>query len=125
MNYQVLKNIVDRLLQNFACPSCSELISEQDVEIVWAAGNTININVLCPSCNKNAMIRTELAQVNLWKINVDSMPSEIQWKINTLKSELSINEHKSQWPQVKDEEIIDLNKKLKNISWVDELFTDS
>lgn len=119
MNYQILKNIIENLLQSFECPSCSSEISEQNLEIVWAAWSSINVNVNCWSCNKSTLIRTEVATINLWKIDGLKIPDEIKSKIQNLKSEIAPVKKTF----INDEEIISLNKKLKNISWVEDLFS--
>ena len=124
MNYKILKNIIENLLKSFTCPSCTSAINESDLEIVWAAGNTINVNVTCPQCQKNAMIRTEVAHVNLDNINPASIPEDIQQKINALKGEI-LNVWTVKKSSINDKQIIDLNKKLKNISAVWDLFWES
>jgi transcription elongation factor Elf1 len=119
MNYKILKNIVENLLQSFACPSCTKKIEEAGIEIVWAAGNSLNLNIICSECDKCTMVRTEVANINLWKLNWLNIPEEIKSKIKNLKSEISTPTE----TKIKDEEIISLNKKLKWISWVEELFS--
>lgn len=118
MNYKILKNIIENLLWNFSCPTCGSEVSENDLEVIGAAWNSLNINVACPQCSKNIMVKTEVAHIDLWKINAGNIPDEIKNKIKTLKSELPAPTKN----QIKDEQIIDLNNKLKTISWVDELF---
>ncbi len=66
MNYQMLKSIVDSLIQNFKCPDCHGWVSEKDIEIVWAAWKTVNIDVWCPVCNKHTMVKAEVSNMNLW-----------------------------------------------------------
>jgi hypothetical protein len=34
MNYQMLKSIIDSLIQNFKCPDCQTSVSEKDVEVM-------------------------------------------------------------------------------------------
>ena len=124
MNYQILKNIIDNLLNSFTCPSCTCPISEKDIEIVGAAWNTINVNVNCPECHKNAMIRTEVAHINLDNINPANIPADIQQKINSLKWDI-LNVWTVKKSTINDKQITELNKDLKNISWVDDLLSDS
>ncbi len=119
MNYQILKNIIENLVQSFECPSCTEKVDEASIEIVWAAWSSLNININCPACQKSTMVRTEVANINLWKLDALNVPEEIKSKIKNLKSEI-VQAPKS---QIKDEEIVSLNKKLKWMSWVQELFS--
>ena len=124
MNYQILKNIIDNLLNSFTCPSCTCAISEADIEIVGAAWNTINVNVSCPQCQKNAMIRTEVAHVNLDNINPANIPADIQNKIQALKWDiLKVGTVKK--TTINDKQITELNRDLKNISGVTDLFGES
>ena len=117
MNYILLKNIIDNVVQNFICPSCQTPVSEQDLEIVWAAGNTVNVNVKCSACQRNAMIKTEVAHVdihNIWHMN---LPDALK---NALQNQKNMeNVRKS---QVTDEDIIDLNKRLKDMTDLWDLF---
>lgn len=119
MNYKILKNIIENLLQTFQCPSCTENIEESGIEVVWAAGNSLNLNMTCPACEKSTIVRTEVANVNLWKLDALNIPEEIKSKIKNLKSEIKTDAK----TKIKDEEIISLNKKLKGISGVEELFS--
>lgn len=124
MNYKILKNIIDNLLNSFTCPSCTCAISESDIEIVGAAWNTINVNVSCPQCQKNAMIRTEVAHVNLDNINPANIPADIQKKINALKWEI-LNVWATKKTTINDKQITEFNKELKKISGVNDLFWES
>ena len=119
MNYKILKNIIENLLQSFECPSCTEKMEESGIEIVGAAGNSLNLNMTCSACGKSTIVRTEVANVNLWKLDALNIPEEIKSKIKNLKSEIKTDTKN----KIKDEEIMSLNKKLKGISWVDELFS--
>lgn len=124
MNYQILKSIIDNLITNFSCPSCESGIGEQNLEIVWAAGNTLNVSITCPSCKKNAMIKTEVAHIHMGNIDSANPAESIQEKINLLKWELKKWNVLWEVPHIKDEQITDLNRKLKNISWVSDLFDE-
>jgi hypothetical protein len=50
MNYQVLKSIFESIMQNFSCPGCESKISESSLEIIGAAGSSVNLDIICPSC---------------------------------------------------------------------------
>ena len=73
MNFQALKWMITSLTSNFNCKECSSKVSEENVEIVWAAWNTINLDVTCPQCWKHSMIKSEVLSVDLtWKITKES-----------------------------------------------------
>ena len=57
------------------------------------------------------MIKTELAHINLGKINPENIPDEIRTKIQNLRSEIK----ETPKTLINDEQITDLNKKLKGI----------
>lgn len=71
MNYHMLKILITSLVANFICPECSEGITEQNVEIIGAAGNTINLDVQCDGCQRHTFIKAEVGQIqmsNLWDL---------------------------------------------------------
>lgn len=66
MNYATLKSMIESLIKGYSCPACSASnISEQHIDIVGAAGNTVNIDMKCPSCEKHYMARMEVVGLNL------------------------------------------------------------
>lgn len=116
MNYQALKWMLESIVKSYKCPSCNNLISENNVDIIWAAWTTVNIDIECSICKKHSMIKAEMTQINLWEINfskewlswikewLEKMKnSNIAWKISRIK--------------IKDETIINLSKDLKK-TWV-------
>ena len=117
MNYQILKSIIDSIVKNFKCEACSSSTIDWNIDIVWAAWNTLNLDVLCPNCWKHSIIRAEVSNINLG----------IVWDISNLKQNLinnlnnfdEINNKKTipnfyNWVNINDKNIVDLSKKLKN-----------
>ena len=44
--------MVENLVSTYKCPFCENpTISEQNIDIIGAAGNTVNIDMHCPNCN--------------------------------------------------------------------------
>ncbi len=137
MNFWVLKNMVDNLVSTYKCPFCSSCdISEQDIDIVWAAGNTVNIDMHCPKCKKHFMAKTELMHIELGSVHPDSI-SKINESLHALKGklwwniEINTDLMKSEWDEKKediidDTQIIDLNTKLsgKNMK-IEDLLSDT
>ncbi len=106
MNYKALKWMMENLTQTYKCPECSSDVDESYVDIVWAAWSTINIDIECHNCHKHSMIKSEVLTFNLAEI----------WDISKLKSKLSgkLNPSLQKKELIKDEEIVKLNKDLKN-----------
>jgi len=108
MNFQSLKGMIDTLTQTFKCPECSAEVNDSTIDIVGAAGTTINIDIECYNCWRHSMVRSEVYSIDL-KNNplAKNIPSKKLMKKNLIK----------------DEQIVDLNKNLnqKDIS-ISDLF---
>lgn len=108
MNFQSLKWMVDSIVESYSCPECTSWVNDWNVDIIWAAWSTINIDILCENCWKHSMIKTEILSVNLdkWSIpqeNLNKIKSllENSWKIISSKK------------LIKDDVIVNLNKDLR------------
>lgn len=111
MNFGVLRSMVDNLVQGYSCPFCqSRDISDQHIDIVGAAGNTVNIDMHCPSCNKHFMAKTEVINMELGNITADKL-GQIQESLQALKWKLwwNINIQSNLTTQKKDPKILDEN----------------
>ncbi len=119
MNFGMLKNMVENLVQGYTCPFCNgKTISEQNIDIVGAAGNTVNIDMHCPSCNKHFMAKTEVIQMEIGNISPEKL-SQIQNSLTALKGKLGGNldikaELKQQDPKIMDENIMKLRENMKS-----------
>ena len=88
MNFGMLKNMVENLVSTYKCPFCgSKEISEKNIDIVGAAGNTVNIDMHCPSCKKHFMAKTEVVQMELGNMSTDKL-AELQKSLLALKGKL-------------------------------------
>ena len=128
MNYKALKWMIESVVNSYKCPECSSWVNENNVDVIGAAGSTINIDITCPSCGKHSMIKSEVMSVDLSNMNITPEKLEqlkqglwnLQWNVkasivwgNTLNT-------------IKDEEIVDLNEDLrKSALSVDDLLSDS
>lgn len=133
MNFQSLKSMVNNLIQTYRCASCSSPVDETNVEIVWTAWSSVNVEIECPECRKHIIVRAQVYAIDLpsdkanpeWlkelqetlenthpnsNLSVAGMEKILNWQI--------VNKN-----AIKDETIVDLNKTLKtrNIS-VDDIF---
>jgi len=116
--------MIEGLIKNYNCPAChSTTISESHVDVIGAAGNTVNIDMQCPKCHKHYMARMEVVGLNLsdsekfskssienLKLNLDSLKNAFQ-KVAESKETLEMLETEN---TIQDQEIIDLSKSLKN-----------
>lgn len=117
MNYKTLKWMLESLVKVYKCPMCNAEINENNVDIVWAAWNTVNIDIECHNCKKHSMIKAEINSINLTSLNLQDnwidwlkkSLEQIKWQIIKTKSDES-----EKWEKITDKEIVDLNKKLKN-----------
>lgn len=106
-------------------------MNEQHIDIVGAAGNTVNIDMHCPSCNKHFMAKTEVVQMDLGSISGEKL-AQIQKSLLALKGKLggnleiemqNVGSTTSVRPEI-DSQIRDLQKSLQsqNLS-VQDLFS--
>ncbi len=121
MNYQMLKTLLDSLLANFKCPNCSSGVIENNIEIVWAAGTSINLDIACSTCEKHTFVKAEVSQINLWNIvdlkseNMDELKQKLHQKLTSLHiKNRDIWETKNIEAQINEKEILELRELLKN-----------
>ena len=109
MNYQSLKWMIESLIKSYKCPECLSWINDVNIDIIWAAWTTLNIDIECAKCLKHSIVKTEVLSINLSNrgLSEDNI-------MKLKKSLLSNNWWKiSKKLIIKDEEIVDLNKNLK------------
>lgn len=108
MNFQSLKWMIDSLIQSYKCPECWSTVSDSNIDIIWAAWTTINIDIECSNCWKHSMVKTEVLSLDLSEKWISAESLE---KIKrTLMNSKNVN---IKWESIKDEEIVWLNKDLK------------
>lgn len=119
MNYQMLKTLIDSLVTNFRCPNCEWQVGESNIEIVGAAGTSVNLDISCMQCSKHTFVKAEVSQMNL--SNILDMTG---WNIEEFKQKLWqrlswIATKKAWWgnennPQIKEKQILELRELFKN-----------
>ena len=124
MNFQALKWMIENLVKNHRCPMCQNTISEANIDVIGAAGTTININLECPSCKKHTMIRAEIANFDVSHMGMskEGIENFKQYLENFKKSfsgegisiDVSENMKKQTTTLIEDSQIIDLSKTLKS-----------
>ena len=50
MNFWALKWLVENVVKNYKCPECNSEINDNSIDVVWAAWNTVNIDIECSNC---------------------------------------------------------------------------
>lgn len=121
MNYQMLKTLLDSLVLNFKCPNCSCQITETNLEIVWAAGTSVNLDVHCTNCEKHTFVKAEVSQINLWNVvdfnseNIEEFKQKLHKKLTSINIQKSdLNHRENMEPKINDKQIWELRKALKN-----------
>jgi len=120
MNYKALKWMMENLTTTYKCPECNSEVDEWFVDIIWAAWNTINIDIECHECHKHSMIKSEVISLDLSQVqNIEWLQNSLKWLIWN-KQQVVQNKD-----LIKDEHIVELNKDLKKWEiWVSELFKE-
>ncbi len=103
MNYLALKNMIDVITQTYRCPECSGLVDDSHIEIMWTAGNTINVDIFCSECEKHSIMKAEVSYA--WKNIMNKQ------MIEKIKKEIAIQKEKK---SLKDKDVVDLNNKLND-----------
>lgn len=122
MNFQSLKWMIESIIVSYKCPECSSEVNETNIDIIWAAWSTINIDIECFNCGKHSMIKTEILSLELsnkWlnQENIEKIKKSLIALNANLISKQSI---------IKDDIIVNLNKDLKKEQFnVTDLFWDN
>ncbi|NDK09581.1 hypothetical protein GW846_02280 [Candidatus Gracilibacteria bacterium] len=126
--------MVENIVSSYKCPFCGgKNISEKNIDIIGAAGNTVNIDMHCPSCKKHFMAKTEVMHMDLGPVNAQKL-EQIQKSLSALKGRLGGNieidqsdlEATIKAQQIKDEDITKIRNTLqKRYSKVEDLFSDT
>ncbi len=133
MNFGMLKNMVENLVSSYKCPFCGwQDISEKNIDIIGAAGNTVNIDMHCPSCKRHFMAKTEVMHIEIWNIwqnKVDQIQKALmalKWKLwGNLEIEADFKKDKKDQQQILDENIINLRENMKTKGFnARDLFTE-
>lgn len=133
MNFGMLKNMVENIVTSYKCPFCSGTnISEKNIDIIGAAGNTVNIDMHCPSCSKHFMAKTEVVQMDASNLSPEKLAqiqqslTALKWKLGgNLDIWLEVQENQNKKDQIKDESILDLrNEMLKENFNTSDLFSE-
>lgn len=119
MNYQMLKTLLDSLVTNFKCPNCNEQVTDSNIEIVGAAGSSVNLDIGCVACWKHTFVKAEVSQLNvsniLWMTgqNIEELKKKLSQKLYEISNKKdSLEESKN--IQIKEKQILELREIFKN-----------
>ncbi len=63
MNYLILQSIIDTMSANFRCQQCGASIGPQNINLLGTSGKDISVEISCPQCHTNALMKAEINQV--------------------------------------------------------------
>lgn len=117
MNYLILKNIIETTLANFKCKECWSSVSEWNLILLWIAWNSINLEVTCPNCKTQWIIKAEIwfAQtMQSWEF-LENIKTQLIWLKGTSDN---IPLEKG----IDDSDILSIRESLKNAWTIEDLF---
>ncbi len=106
-----MKNLIESLIQNFTCPDCSQKVNDTNAEVVWAAWNAVNLDLICPNCGKHTMVRAEMQNISLQSLpGFDKVRETVSKELKTRLTKAWIKDSKN---KLNDKVIVDVNNLLK------------
>lgn len=124
MQYTFLRGVIESTLSNFVCPHCQSKADEQWIFLTWMTSQWVDINIHCASCHTNTLLHAEVNMIANEMMNSEHGKNfikeflqkwwnmNIEWQQNLLlKNENSI----------KDEDIINMYKNLKNAHSIEDI----
>lgn len=117
MNYLIIKSIIEATIANFQCKECQSHITERDLNILGTAGNSVNLEIICPNCKLQGVVKAEIGMMNIGNVGNPELAQQIRQFVESMKNGkiFSMNEN-----SIKDEDILTLRKDLQeNASFLD------
>ncbi|MDD5376742.1 MAG: hypothetical protein PHH16_01360 [Candidatus Gracilibacteria bacterium] len=111
MNYFIIKNIVETTLTHFACKECGAKAMEQNIHILGTAGNSLNMEVICPQCHASGVIKAEM---NIMGVNAS--PAQFAEQLKKTVEDARKGE------AIKDADIMKVRDDLQRSHSVSDLF---
>jgi len=94
MRFESIETLINSVLATYRCPECESQTNKNNIEILWIAWTSVNLDIICPKCHTHSLFASQMLQMN---INLDKFK-------NTLNKNLK---------KISDQEIVSLNKDLK------------
>lgn len=120
MNYLIIKSIIEATLANFRCKNCDATVTEKDISILGSAGNALNLEIICPNCKVQGVVKAEIGMMNLPNIQNPEFTGALRQFIENFKKDWFVQPVDG----IKDEDILNLRKNLQSGSSFEDLFKD-
>ncbi len=121
MNYLIIKSIIEATLANFHCKNCDATVTEKDISILGSAGNALNLEIICPNCKVQWVVKAEIGMMNLPNIQNPEFTGALRQFIDNFKKDGFVQSVDG----IKDEDILNLRKNLQSGSSFEDLFKDT
>jgi len=121
MNYLIIKSIIEATLANFRCKNCDTTVTEKDISILGSAGNALNLEIICPNCKVQWVVKAEIGMMNLPNIQNPEFTGALRQFIDNFKKEWFVQPVDG----IKDEDILNLSKNLQSGSSFEDIFKDA
>lgn len=118
MNFLILKSIIEATVINFRCKDCWSSIVEWNLNILGTAGNNINMEVICPNCKAQWVIKAEIGLIN--QLNNPDMMSNIKSTLKWIGQFIAPNNIHAE--SIKDADILSIREDIKNSKSIEDLF---
>lgn len=114
MNLDALNWLVNSIISTFKCSECSSLVISKDINIKNINWNSILLDIICPSCSKSSLVKSEVVSLDLTKMNLSDKQIELlkNWIIKKNTNKINSNFWESK-TVLNDWIIVELNKDLK------------
>lgn len=120
MNYLILKSIIEATVVNFRCKECWSTIVEWNLNVLWTAGNSINMEVICPNCKAQWVIKAEIWLIN--QPNNPDMMSNIKSTLKWIGQFIAPAAWANPVESINDADILSIRDNIKKSKSIEDLF---
>jgi DNA-directed RNA polymerase subunit RPC12/RpoP len=121
MNYFVLKSVIEAAIAQFRCKNCNGNIGETDITLLGMAGAHVNMEITCPHCGLQGVVKAEIGVMGLDK--KQAMISHIKQMIDSFRT--THNTTTSNNIALNDSDIKELREELKKHSTIESLLAEN
>jgi phage FluMu protein Com len=117
MNFLIIKSIIEATIANFHCKDCNSHITERDLNILGTAGNSVNLEIICPKCKLQGVVKAEVGMTNLGNLQNPELAQTLRQFSEGMKNGGFLHNEEN---SIKDEDILSIRKGLQeNVSFQD------
>ncbi len=114
MNLDALNWLIKSIISNFKCWNCNSWAWTKDINIKNIEWKSVLIDIICPSCWKSSLIKSEVVSLDLNKLNLSQKQLDlIKKSIDKNNTNKINNKNKMENLPITDNLIIELNNDLK------------